>query len=166
MARSVRLTDYHRRALTRCIMNDTPMPTAVELKVQAQAALFAAMPDDMRAFAQAHPSWAKNTDGIFIGNVARITTVVTGTLIIAGLEMDEVDKALQPIAQLLIDRETLEVEVESALKAFSTVKAMLSAMPELEKYVSHLVPAAAANLPAVTNVVAKLSQAGWPKGKE
>lgn len=161
-----RLTEYHRSALARCIMNDTPFPTPDEIKAQAQAALFAAMPDDMRAVAQAHPNWVKSTAGNFVTYAVSEVTAYAGSLAIAGLNDDQINKAVEPFAQQLIDRDKLQVEVENSLRAFSTVKSLLKVMPELEKYVAHLALPASSNLPAVANVVAKLSAAGWPKDKE
>ena len=160
-----RLTEYHRSALAHCIMNDTPFPTAKELKAQAQALLYEAMPEDMRAAAQAHPEWMQNTSGRYVTYQVHQVTQHTGSLVLAGLTNEQTTAALKPLTEQIEHREKLKEEVTSALKAFSTVKALLKAMPEMEKYVSHLALPASTNLPAVTNVVAKLSEAGWPKDK-
>jgi hypothetical protein len=48
----------------------------------------------------------------------------------------------------------------------STRKALVAALPEFEKYLPAEVEAPVRSLPAIANVVAEFTKAGWPKGEK
>lgn len=62
-------------------------------------------------------------------------------------------------------RDELEAKLKSVAYSVSTREALAKALPEFEKYLPEAPDAVAKNLPAVANIVADFSRAGWPKGK-
>lgn len=63
-------------------------------------------------------------------------------------------------------RQELRGKLRSAAYSVTTRKALVSALPEFEKYLPPDEPAACRALPAVANVVADFVKAGWPKGEK
>lgn len=60
---------------------------------------------------------------------------------------------------------TLKNKLKGAISAFSTREAAAKAMPEFEKYLPSADVVKTKNLPAISNLVADLVAAGWPKQK-
>ena len=58
----------------------------------------------------------------------------------------------------------LERKLTAAANSVTTRKALAELLPEFEKYLPADAPAACRTLPAIANVVAEFSKAGWPKG--
>lgn len=63
-------------------------------------------------------------------------------------------------------RTSLTSKLKSVAYACTTRKALADALPEFEKYLPADQAAACRTLPAVANVVADFTKAGWPKGKK
>jgi len=61
-------------------------------------------------------------------------------------------------------RRELERKLEAAASSVTTRKALAELLPEFERYLPIDTPAACKTLPAIANVVAEFSKAGWPKG--
>lgn len=62
-------------------------------------------------------------------------------------------------------RSDLESKLRGAAYAVTTRKALVAMLPEFEKYLPADNAAACRTLPAVANIVADFTKAGWPKGK-
>lgn len=60
-------------------------------------------------------------------------------------------------------RRDLERKLSAAANSVTTRKALAELLPEFEKYLPADAPAACRSLPAIANVVAEFSKAGWPK---
>jgi hypothetical protein len=77
---------------------------------------------------------------------------------------------LNPILQQIKDererREALEIKLMAVANGCSTRKALADALPEFAKYLPAETPPPSANLPALANVVAEFTKAGWPKGQQ
>lgn len=58
----------------------------------------------------------------------------------------------------------LHRKLYAAAKSVSTRKALVALLPEFEKYLPADEQAACKTLPAIANVVADFTKAGWPKG--
>jgi Tfp pilus assembly protein PilO len=61
------------------------------------------------------------------------------------------------------DRNTLSSKLQAAANSVATRKALVALLPEFEKYLPADKEAACKNLPAVANLLADFSKAGWPK---
>ena len=53
----------------------------------------------------------------------------------------------------------------AAAMSCTTRKALANLLPEFEQYLPEDTPAAIRSLPAIANIVADFSKAGWPKDK-
>lgn len=62
-------------------------------------------------------------------------------------------------------RNELEEKLRGVAYGCTTRKALAAALPEFEKYLPADEPAACRSLPAVANLVAEFTKAGWPKNK-
>lgn len=62
-------------------------------------------------------------------------------------------------------RKDLEAKIKGAAYAVTTRKALAEALPEFERYLPADEAVATRNLPALANIVADFTKAGWPKGK-
>lgn len=63
-------------------------------------------------------------------------------------------------------RRDLAHKLEAAAASVTTRKALAELLPEFERYLPIDTPAACKTLPAIANVVADFSKAGWPKNKK
>jgi hypothetical protein len=61
------------------------------------------------------------------------------------------------------DRDTLSAKLQAAANSVATRKALVELLPEFEKYLPADEGAACKTLPAVANLLADFSKAGWPK---
>lgn len=62
------------------------------------------------------------------------------------------------------ERKALTAKLKGAAYAVTTRKGLAELLPEFEKYLPLDQPAANRMLPAVANIVADFTKAGWPKG--
>lgn len=62
-------------------------------------------------------------------------------------------------------RGDLEAQLRSVAYGCTTRKALVTTLPEFEKYAPEEEAAPSKNLPALANVVAEFTKAGWPKDK-
>lgn len=65
-----------------------------------------------------------------------------------------------------VSREELRRKLSSCAESVGTRKALVELLPEFEKYLPADEKAAIKTLPAVANVVADFTAAGWPKGSK
>lgn len=59
----------------------------------------------------------------------------------------------------------LQDKLERVAKSCSTRKQLAELLPEFEKYLPADTPAASRSVPAIANIVADFTKAGWPKAK-
>lgn len=76
-------------------------------------------------------------------------------------QVRELEKAAKAQGE---QRRDLQRQLEGAANSVTTRKALAELLPEFEKYLPADAPAACRSLPAIANVVAEFSKAGWPKG--
>lgn len=62
-------------------------------------------------------------------------------------------------------RKDLEAKLSAAAESCTTRKALADLLPEFAKYLPEDEAAACKTLPAVANIVADFTKAGWPKAK-
>lgn len=150
----MKITDTHRYAIRRAIMQDVPALSADELKRQAQALLLAAMSPPVRRMYKTTPTALRVVYLGYEHGAEWSTPVIAG---------DADDKAvLAPLTEAAQARRTAEEDLSGVLQGCKTLKQLHAALPEFAKYFP-TEDAASTNLPAVANVVAGLSALGWPK---
>ena len=80
------------------------------------------------------------------------------------------DSALNTLADLEYaqdeTRNALRKKIDYAIKACSTRKQAVEALPEFEKYLPEYGAKAVRSVPAIANVLSDFVKAGWPKGQK
>ena len=167
----MKLTKYMRDAFVRAAINDVPqIDYAEQIRKEAMRACVAAMPPAVRDAYRLAPERFK-TSWAHIGSVSVTLPVVEVTY------HKPVPKFTPPIAsadtKLLADLvqkldaqndlvADLRSKLSGAASSVTTRKALAALLPEFEKYLPADDQAAVRTLPAVANVVADFTRAGWP----
>lgn len=172
----MKLTKYMRQAFVRAAMNDVPsVDYDTQIRKEVMRASVAALPDAVRAVWLDGKTfkYIKTAYSTFAGQSFEIPGIEgnrwTNTKAIP--ELLAADKALiDDLAakhQAQIDqRARLHDTLSAAAASATTRKALATLLPEFEKYLPADEPAACKTLPAITNIMAEFSKAGWPKGKK
>ncbi len=165
-----RLTNTIRDAFIRAAMNDVP---SVDYTEQIRAAVMKAtlntLPKPIRAAwedAKTRP-YIKTRSAHLAGRVGvQIPCDDWGDDKLLRLKLAEADRAeLDRLAAAMKAQEESRRDLERKIKAcaysVTTRKALVSLLPEFEKYLPADEPAALRTLPVVANVVADFVKAGW-----
>jgi hypothetical protein len=114
-----------------------------------------------------HPDWFNRGDYYYISGVGNSFAVPRPT------NMRLPEEALARVNALVTlhkeqksKMDSLEYRLKAVAEGASTRKALVAALPEFEKYLPSEVEAPVRSLPAIANVVAEFTKAGWPKGEK
>lgn len=167
----MRLNTYDREAFVRAVMDDVP---TVDYQQQAKDYVYAVLAPRLPAKLKAvfddkelRPSldW-KNWDlSCDVQGLSSVRWCHPFKLTPAERKhLDAIGEAAQAQSQ---SRSDLKVKVRATINSCTTLKQAKERLPEFEKYL----PAdrdgnGTASLPVVANLVADLTKAGWPKGKQ
>lgn len=167
----MRLTNTIRNAFIRSAMQDVPLVDYNEqaqnlLNSVAQTLFIKTFPDaDYKKLKEAgwlNESWFDTPRGLrncYIyapSDCSQLkTTELNQKLTDLGIASIEQDK----------QRNDLEAKLRSVAYSVTTRQALVKALPEFEKYLPDAPDAVANNLPAVANLVADFTKAGWPKNQ-
>lgn len=166
----MRLTNTIRDSFIRAVMHDLPAPENYEEQVHKiyKADAIEQMPAQLRAFAldKELSVWFETN------SVYSYQSPFSSTFVIAqrGKSYVATDSAKARVAELTVkakahkaERDALEEKLRAVAYSCTTRKALAAALPEFEKYLPADEPAACRSLPAVANLVADFTKAGWPK---
>ncbi len=169
----MRLTNIIRKSFVNAVMQDLPEPENWEKQVHDiyKADAIEQMPAELRAFAlNSKTSHWFNTRSVY-----RYDSPFSSVYVVSpqGMDYQASSSAKAKIDELTAKakaHKTLRYELREKLKGIAdgctTRKALASALPEFEKYLPADEPAACRSLPAVANLVADFTKAGWPKGEK
>lgn len=167
----MRLNKVHKRAFVKAVMDDLP---SIDYNEQAQKLVeeyFAAKcPADVVAFNKKHPGLLKTQraatpyplNGVYTPFALEACHNTESTHPVLWKKLVPLAEAAKTQAE---KAHSLREKVRGLIEACSTRKQAAERMPEFEKYLPAEETAPLANLP-VSNVVAELVSAGWPKGTE
>jgi hypothetical protein len=158
----MRLTTAHRDAFVRAVMDDVP---SIDYQTRAEEIVRALAVNNLPPPIQA--IWKERLD--LRVHIAQSTYVnlpypLHGRYMPAdpGELPAEVDECATLLTQQKVFRNDLRQKLSTMIAACSTLASAHKNLPEFAKYLpAEVVPTK--NLPAVANVVAELSKAGWPK---
>lgn len=168
----MKLNKLNKEAIIRRIMSDVP---ETDYRAQAQVVLDA---DMITTTPGALVHLLKDKDlrtylitghhTVEIGKPYNSSQWGTTLPVYRGYEKSEAaKKALEPIVALataqLQARGGLRTKVKASIDGCNTRAQVLTAFPEFEKYLPDDPPKVNRTLPALSNLVADLSKAGWPK---
>jgi hypothetical protein len=164
----MKLTKTDREAFIRAVMGDVPETDYDEL---AREALYAAAAELLPAPVRALWDDPKLRSYVRCDHRTMTPGVLSSFSCPAYVEPvrgSKLDMHLRDLAdkkrEQLLARGTLREKLMGAISACSTRKQALERMPEFEKYLpAERDPAGTAGVPALANLVADLTKAGWPK---
>ncbi|WP_295986379.1 Nmad5 family putative nucleotide modification protein [uncultured Variovorax sp.] len=168
----MKLTNVIRSSFVRAAMQDVPKVEYEEkIRAAAEKAVLAALPNAIRE------AWLNDATKPYIESTHRsfgdVTVYVPGkhrygsTALpsISATHQAEIDELLKARDKQNRTRLNLEKKLHSAAASVTTRKALAEMLPEFQKYLPADAAAACKTLPAVQNIVADFTKAGWPKGK-
>ena len=159
----MRLDKYAKQAIVKAIMADVPKPDKVKRRDDLQAAILKAMSPAVRKVFKECPGALKTAyfnDLLYDGMRWSTREIVIG-------DVSE-DKLKELTAPYIDEDEAIrnaKAKLEGAIEGCTTRKALMTRLPEFEKYYPAENAPMSKNLPALANVMADLSKLGWPKGK-
>lgn len=158
----MRLTKIIRESFVRAAMQDVPH---IEFDEQIRKLIvdnvIAQMPPDMHKAYKKHPELF-NKSGDYIDN--SIGYVYLPCAIKPAPEAIRAARELCEKRRLQqVERKALKEKLKAAAESVTTRKALIALLPEFEKYLPADEPAACKTLPAVANLMADFTKAGWPK---
>jgi hypothetical protein len=159
----MKIDKYVRQSIVRAIMNDVPKPDKAKRREDLQAAVVKAMSPDVRKVFKNTPSALRT---YHVGEVTYDGYGWKTRDIIAGDVTDEViEEILKPYMAEDEARRAAQCKLEGAIEGCTTRKALMTRLPEFEKYFPAETAPLSKSLPALANVMADLSKLGWPKDK-
>ena len=167
---TIRLDKYAKQAFVSAVMADVPK---IDYQTPINKLVLEAQEWYLKKHFPAVLAFMKSEHGSMLGrkSVGFSNSWKTGISSVSCLDCfvlsPEVKNACDVIIQTAMAQATarseLEVKVSGLIAGCHTVKTALKLLPEFEKYLPK-VDTPTANLPALANVIADLSKAGWPKG--
>lgn len=158
----MKLTKTLREAFVRAAMGDVP---SVDFHQQIQKAVTAdalvLMPPDVRTAYKKHPEYFANVGHYFQGGGYIYAPAPTGIKFPESLHK-EVARLTDLESAQAVERKTLRANLMGAANSVTTIKALADLLPEFAQYLPVEEPISK-NLPALANLVADFTKAGWPK---
>ena len=163
----MRLTKTDKDAFVRAVLDDVP---SIDYDTQAhklvRKGLIAKMPQVVREAYEAHPDWVRTNHIGLPAGLNDFYGPARGYTSAKDLS-PEIDDELETLRlakkEQSTARDTLESHVRGMIESVTTLKAALKNFPEFAKYLpADRDATGTANLPAA-NVIAALTNAGWPK---
>jgi hypothetical protein len=159
----MRLDKYAKQAIVKSIMADVPKPDKTKRRADLQAAIVKAMSPDVRKVFKSSPDALKTSyfgDLMYDGVHWNTRDLVVG---------DVPDEKLKELAKPYRDEDKAideaRIKLQGAIEGCTTRKALMTRLPEFEKYYPAEDAPMSKSVPALANVMADLSKLGWPKGK-
>lgn len=168
----MRLTNSDRDAFVRAVMDDVPHIDYDDLAREIVTPIAAAtLPEPLRPFVISHPNLFKTFYVSMPGSLCSIWVVRDPDLkddFIRAEHKDvwrELDRLAQYKHKQKEARAQLNQQVAATIAGCTTLKQATERLPEFIKYLPKDRDGfGTANLPVVSNLVANLTKAGWPKG--
>ena len=157
----MKIDKYARASIVKAIMADVPKPDKVKRRADLQTAIVKAMSPAVRKVFRESPGALKThyfNDLIYDGMNWSTREIVVG-------DVSE-DKLKELTAPYKAEDEAIrsaKAKLEGAIEGCTTRKALMTRLPEFEKYYPAEDAPMSKNLPALANVMADLSKLGWPK---
>ncbi len=159
----MKIDKYVRQSIVRAIMADVPKPDKAKRRADLQAAIVKAMSPAVRKVFNECPRALKSHyfgDLIYDGVSWSSRELVIGDVSEAKLE--ELTKPYKDEDEAI---SAARCKLQGAIEGCTTRKALMTRLPEFEKYYPAEEAPMSKSVPALANVMADLSKLGWPKGE-
>jgi hypothetical protein len=157
----MKIDKYVRQSIVRAIMNDVPKPDKAKRRADLQAAIIKAMSPDVRKVFKSNPGALKMH---YFGDVL-YDNVNWGSreLVVGDVTEEKLKELAKPYIEEDAARHAAHCKLENAIEGCTTRKALMTRLPEFEKYFPAETAPLSKSVPALANVMADLSKLGWPK---
>lgn len=159
----MKIDKYVRQSIVRAIMADVPKPDKAKRREDLQAAIVKAMSPAVRKVFKESPGALKTH---YFGDLVYDDNRWSSRELVVG---DVTDEKLEELAKpYKAEDEAISAarcKLQGAIEGCNTRKALMTRLPEFEKYFPAEDAPISKNLPALANMVADLTKLGWPKGK-
>lgn len=158
----MKIDKYVRQSIVRAIMADVPKPDKAKRREDLQAAIVKAMSPDVRKVFKATPGALKTHhfgDVLYDGYSWN-----TRDLVVGDVAQKKLDELVKPYIDEDDARRAAHCKLQGAIEGCTTRKALMTRLPEFEKYYPAEEAPMSKSLPALANVMSDLSKLGWPKG--
>jgi hypothetical protein len=164
----MRLTKYIRQSFVNAAIQDIPTVDYVEkVRKQVVKEFEDLMPPEVKVAYAKHPDWFNRGDYYYIRGICNSFAVPRPTnMRLPEDALARVNELVTLHAEQSKKIEELRYKLTAVAEGASTRKALVAALPEFEKYLPDEVEKPVRSLPAIANVVAEFTKAGWPKGEK
>jgi hypothetical protein len=157
----MKIDKYVRLSIVRAIMADVPKPDKVKRRADLQAAIVKAMSPAVRKVFKESPGALKTS---YFGDLIYDNVSWSSRELVIG---DVSEQTLNELAKPYRDEDeaisAAQNKLQGAIEGCTTRKALMTRLPEFEKYFPAETAPLSKSVPALANVVADLSKLGWPK---
>lgn len=166
----MRLTKFDKDAFVRAVLDDVPyVDYSEQARKLAMKHLISLLPENVRTAYHANPEWIRSNHVRLPNYLQDFHGPAPGYVSYDSFP-DELKEQLHTLSDAAKEqsntRKTLEDKVTGLINSVTTLKAALKNFPEFAKYLpADRDAAGTVNLPAA-NVIADLTNAGWPKDKK
>jgi hypothetical protein len=158
----MKIDKYVRQSIVKAIMNDVPKPDKAKRRADLQAAVVKAMSPAVRKVFKECPGALKTSyfgdliyDGIKWGD--------SRELVVGDVTKEKLEELAKPYKDEDDAIYAAKNKLECAIEGCTTRKALMTRLPEFEKYYPAEEAPMSKSLPALANVMSDLSKLGWPK---
>jgi hypothetical protein len=157
----MKIDKYVRQSIVKAIMADVPKPDKVKRREDLQAAIVKAMsPAVRKVFKESPGALRMHYFGDLLYDNARYES---RELVIGDVTKEKLDELSKPYKDEDKAIDDARIKLHGAIEGCTTRKALMTRLPEFEKYYPAEEAPMSKNLPALANVMADLSKLGWPK---
>ena len=157
----MKIDKYVRQSIVRAIMNDVPKPDKTKRREDLQAAIVKAMSPEVRKVFKTTPDALKTH---YFGALVYDEKHWNSRDLVVG---DVTEAKLEELAKPYKDEDEAihqaHNKLAGAIEGCTTRKALMTRLPEFEKYYPAEEAPMSKSVPALANVMADLSKLGWPK---
>lgn len=159
----MKIDKYVRQSIVKAIMADVPKPDKAKRRQDLQAAIVKAMSPNVRKVFKESPGALKTS---YFGDLTYDNVSWSSRELVIG---DVAEQTLNELAKPYRDEDeaisAARCKLQGAIEGCTTRKALMTRLPEFEKYFPAETAPLSKSVPALANVVADLSKLGWPKGE-
>lgn len=154
----MKLTNLHKDAIVRAIMQDVPPIDKQKRADDIKAAIVKAMSPEVRKLYKTKPG-ALRTASVSYTNPFREWG---GDTVVGDVTEDQIKEITAPYRKQVDELSAMERKLRHAFKGINTLKQAVDAFPEFKKYYP-CEETPTKNLPALANIMADMSKLGWHK---
>jgi len=150
----MKLTQYHKDAIVRSILNDIPTKDGKTEKAKAQAALVKGMGRSCKTIYKTNPTALAD---VYVSGHEYPFGGYGQSLICGDADSTAI---LEPFRKQKKERDDIETKIKGVLKGINTRKQFIDLFPEFSAYAPPE-EGSCSTLPAISNVIADLVKVGW-----